>query len=244
MIFVRSKVLENVQHNFFGRSSGFSKGHYASLNCSKFVKDDPLDVAKNLKYIQELMHFKKIVLLDQVHGRDCLVVEADTRSDQRYDAMVTKEVGVALGIVTADCVPALFFDEENHVIGAAHAGWKGAVSGVLESTVKNMFCLGASAEKIKVALGPCIQKDSYQVQQDFVDGVSDGRDCFIYRADEIFFDMPKYCKQKLVKAGLSSENIEILSVDTYQNHETFFSFRYARLNSNGVCGRNLSCICL
>lgn len=239
---MKSEILKDVPHEFFGRSSGSSKGYYSSLNCGKFVGDNQKDVEANLQYVKSVLHFDRIVLLEQVHGRDCLVVEENTVSDLKYDAMVTKIPGIALGIVTADCVPALFYDDKKQIIGAAHAGWKGAVAGVLESTIEKMIELGSIESDIKVAIGPCIHHESYEVQQDFVAEVTNGDDCFIYIEGRIFFDMPKYCCNRLLKAGICSKNIDVIPVDTYKNHDLYFSFRYARANSDGICGRNLSSI--
>ncbi len=239
-----SKILGNVSYKFFGREEGFSSGVYSSLNCSKFVEDDSANVERNLAKAQKIVGAKSLITLKQVHGIDCLTVDENTKSDLEFDAMVTNIPGIAIGILTADCAPILFYDDEKQVIGAAHAGWKGAVAGVIESTIQAMRNFGCAPANIKVAIGPCIHQQSFEVQDDFVQQFPQDCDCFICRNDSIYFDLPKFCSKKLQKQGIHLDNIDISEIDTYLQNEKYFSFRYARAHSNGFCGRNLSVICL
>jgi YfiH family protein len=138
----------------------------------------------------------------------------------------------------------LFFDRKNKIIGAAHAGWRGALSNIVDSTVGQMIKHGGERENIIAAIGPCILKHSYEVSKDFRQNFDEESDCFCKVHSKLYFDLPRYCKRKLLMAGLSEENIDILEIDTYANFDKYFSHRYAIKNTNGVGGRNISVICL
>lgn len=230
----------NVICSFFGRSSGFSKGLFSSLNCSKFVGDRIESVEKNLKFVRESVGARKLITLNQIHSAKCIVVDEKSESDQEADALVTQSESVALGILTADCVPVLLFDPTKKIIGAAHAGWKGAKAGVVESTVEKMVSLGSSCGDIVAAIGPCVHVESYEVGEDFLSNFP--VEYFTKIRDKDHFDIVKFCYNRLKEKGISKISVD--EIDTYKNHEKYFSFRYARQNSDGVCGRNISVICL
>lgn len=238
---MKSEILKGTRHEFLGRDGGFSSGLFSTLNCSKFVGDNPEAVQKNLDYARNTVGAEKLITLNQVHGSECLLVDENSESDHEADAMVTKTPDIALGILTADCVPALFFDSKNKIIGAAHAGWKGAVAGVLESTVKSMIFQGSQSTDILVALGPCIHVDSYEVDEEFIANFDD-KSCFCTINGHYHFDIVKYCIWRLKKCGVI--NIEVVNIDTCACNDKYFSYRHARKNSDGICGRNISLICL
>mgnify|MGYP002523648364 CR=1 FL=1 len=126
------KSFADADYFFFGRSSGFSKGLFSSLNCSKFIGDNPESVEKNLEFVRQSVGAKELLTLNQIHSSKCIIVDEKSKSDQEADALVTQSEGIALGILTADCVPVLLFDPTKKIIGAAHAGWKGAKGGVID----------------------------------------------------------------------------------------------------------------
>ncbi len=233
-----------IAHGFFGRNGGASSGLYSSLNCSKFVNDDASSVAENLKTVQHKLDAEKLITLNQVHGNRCIVADKDTESNIQADAIATDISGIAIGILTADCGPVLLADEENHVIGAAHAGWRGAMRGVIQSTVDTMLKLGAKTGKIKAAVGPCICKESYEIGDDFKREFKGSGSCFALVGSKLHFDLPKYCKEILLSAGILQENVDVLYVDTYAHPDDYFSYRFANQHTNGVCGRQISAICL
>jgi YfiH family protein len=231
-------------HGFFGRRPGKSSGFYASLNCSKFVGDDENSVLQNLDIVGDKLHSFKIITLRQQHDNHCILVDQETISDMEGDAMVTRAPNISIGILTADCAPILFLDKVNRVVGAAHAGWKGAVRGIIESTINKMMELGSNPKNISTAIGPCILKESYEVDEEFRKNFNENDNCFSIVDSKIHFDLAQYCKNRLLGAGLSGNSIDVMGIDTHGNQESYFSYRAAQKNSNGICGRQISAICL
>lgn len=230
----------NVICSFFGRSSGFSKGLFSSLNCSKFVGDDLESVEKNLEFVRKSIGARKLITLNQIHSAKCVIIDEKSESDLEADAMVTQSEGIALGILTADCVPVLLFDPVKKIIGAAHAGWKGAKAGVVENTIEKMASLGSNRRDIVAIIGPCVHVESYEVGEDFLRNFPG--EYFIKIRGRDHFDIVNFCYDRLKEKGISKISVD--EIDTYKNQKKYFSFRYARQNSNGVCGRNISVICL
>ncbi len=234
------KSFANVDYSFFGRNSGISEGLFASLNCSKFVGDNLESVEKNLEFVRKSIGAKKLITLNQIHSAECIIIDEKSESDQKADALVTLYENIALGILTADCVPVLLSDPQKKIIGAAHAGWKGAKAGVIENTIEKMVSLGSNCGDIVVEIGPCIHVESYEVDEDFLSNFP--AKYFSKIDDKNHFDIVKFCCDRLREKGVSK--ISINKIDTYKNHEKYFSFRYAKQNSDGICGRNISVICL
>lgn len=250
----------NVPHGFFGKNGGCSQGFFSSLNCSQYVGDPIENVRKNLQTVANCLHDRKgselnaitprIVTLKQVHSNVCLEVSKTTltklddadSNPLEADALITRAPGIAIGILTADCAPILFYDPVHSVIGAAHAGWRGAASGIIESTVRCMNKLKCKTSDILAAIGPCICLDSYEVNEDFAQNFPGSGDCFCSVSRRLHFDLPKFCRKKLLSAGIKETNIEALNIDTYSQYNSYFSYRFANNNSNGVCGRQLSAI--
>lgn len=242
-----------VFHGFFGRQGGFSKGVYNGLNCGRGSDDAPENVKANLGAIAEMIGVAPdhILTLHQVHGKSCAVVSDiwDIENRPQADAFVTDRAGIALGILTADCAPVLFSGKKADgaaVIGAAHAGWKGAIGGALDSTVQKMVQIGAEINSITACIGPCIAQGSYEVTEDFFtpfekeDPENERFFMAARREGHLMFDLAGYCAFRLAKLGL--KNVFIKDLDTYFNEEDFFSYRRATHRDEKDYGRQISLI--
>lgn len=242
--------LPGIHHGFLTREGGVSKGLYASLNCGPGSNDDPDAVIKNRAQAVAALGLGDgaLVTCYQIHSPN--VVRVDQPWAQvdapKADAMVTQMPGVVLGILTADCAPVLFADSRAGIVGAAHAGWKGAVGGVLEATVSEMIKLGADVEHIHAAVGPCIHQDSYEVGAEMREQVTNGSSWADYcfepsaRAGHFQFDLPSYVSGELQRLGLGS--VEIIDHDTYADETRFFSYRRTTHRGEPDYGRQISLI--
>jgi polyphenol oxidase len=253
---LKSKTLSGatgIRHAFFTREGGVSGGIYASLNCGAGSNDNPEYVQENKRRAAAQFDLPedRLVTLYQVHSPEVVVVTdpAPIRADRpQADAMVTRTPNVALGILTADCAPVLFADSENGVIGAAHAGWRGALGGVLERTIDAMENLGADRTRISAAVGPCIAQVSYQVGAEFrapfLDADSAAAELFRPDGDtgKHLFDLRGFVLHKLEQAMLG--NVDAVDVDTYASDLLFFSYRRTCHRSEDDYGRGLSAIAL
>jgi YfiH family protein len=238
-----------VPHGFFTRAGGVSEGPFASLNCSLSGKDSIEAVLENRARAARALGANPdtLVGLTQIHSADVCVVETPWRPGEgpRADAAVTDRRGIALGIVTADCAPVLFVDPNAGVIGAAHAGWRGAAAGVLEATVAAMVGLGATASRISAAVGPCIAQPSYEVAADMRNAVvaRDASDVRFFadgaRDGHWQFDLAGYCLARLAAAGVAATAI---GADTMACPEQFFSHRRRTLAGGGPIGHQISVI--
>ncbi|MCZ6523128.1 MAG: polyphenol oxidase family protein, partial [Alphaproteobacteria bacterium] len=240
---IRADNLERadaVRHGFFTREGGVSRGIYSSLNCGLGSADSPDRVALNRARALAMLGLDGAPLCTahQVHGTEVGVVVEPWPPERRpkVDAMVTSRSGIALGILTADCAPVLMADAEARVIGAAHAGWRGALAGVLEAAVEAMVELGARRERIAAAVGPAIGQPSYQVGPEFP--------APFLAADEgrYLFDLAGYAAERLRAAGLG--RCEQLAHDTVAEDDLFFSYRRSLLRGEDDYGRTLSAIAL
>ncbi len=239
-----------VPHGFFTRRGGVSSGPYASLNCSISSQDDPAAVLENRARVARVIGAdpSRMVGLTQVHGPDVVAVTEPWLPGQgrKADAMVTARADVALAIVTADCAPVLFVDPAANVVGAAHAGWRGAVAGVLEATIAAMLASGASAGRIVASIGPCIAQASYEVGPDLREAVlaRAGEDAAFFkpgrRPDRWQFDLAGYCTARLRAAGVG--HVAPMGLDTVTEEERFFSHRRRTLTNAGPIGHQISVI--
>jgi YfiH family protein len=237
-------------HGFFTRRGGVSSGDYASLNCSLSGQDERAAVLENRARAARAVGAEpgRLLGLSQVHGAVCVTVEHgwEIGAGPAADAMVTKCAGLALGIVTADCAPVLFADAHAGIVGAAHAGWRGAVAGVLEATVEAMVALGSVRGQISAAIGPCIQAASYEVTADLRDAVlqHDASDeaCFTAGRDAAHwqFDLSGYGAGRLRRAGIGL--VVQLPQDTQAEAELFFSHRRRTLAGGGAIGHQISIV--
>jgi YfiH family protein len=241
-----------VRHGFFTRKGGVSSGLYSSLNCGFGSGDDVEIVAENRARVAAALGQNSDALCTayQIHSPRAVVLDHAWawRDAPEADALVTRTPGIILGILTADCLPILFADSRGSVIGAAHAGWKGAISGVMEATIDAMVGLGARRQDIFATLGPAIAQESYEVGAEFRDRfISEGfenRDYFMdgERANHYMFDLKSYAENRLAKAGISQVNV--LARDTCREEGDFFSYRRACLRAEPVYGRQVSAIVL
>lgn len=248
-------ALPGLRHGFFTRRGGVSEGAYASLNCSLSGQDDRERVRENRRRAMDALGLPAAALhgLTQVHGVSVAEVDAAGWAEgagPAADAAVTRRPGVALGIVTGDCAPVLFADAEAGVVGAAHAGWRGAAAGVIEATVEAMERLGASRARVVAAVGPCIAQESYEVGPDLRDAVLSGRDGgdaarFFApggREGRWRFDLAGYCAARLRALGLAA--VEVAGADTLADEARFFSHRRRTLAGGGPLGHQLSAVAL
>ncbi|MEL7128155.1 MAG: peptidoglycan editing factor PgeF [Pseudomonadota bacterium] len=242
--------LTNISHGFFGRQGGTSKGLYDSLNAGAGSDDDPAAIAANRARIAEAIGAESsahLLSCHQHHSADALLVEAPFSGRPKGDAMVTRTPGLALAILTADCVPVLFADREAGVIGAAHSGWKGAMGGICDATLEAMEAIGAKTDRIIAAIGPAIGQASYEVGPEFQDRFLAHRkssDRFFRpsKGDRLLFDIQGFVHNSLTRAGVSQ--VDVIARDTCALDEHYFSNR--RRNHQGLpdYGRNASVIML
>ena len=243
----RAAELEGIPHGFLGRVGGVSTGLVAGLNLGLGTGDDAAAVAENrARAVAAVLPDARLVTVYQVHSADC-VVAGEWSDDARphADALATDQPGLLLGVVTADCAPVLLADRSAGVIGAAHAGWKGAVSGVTDSTIVAMEALGAKRGNIVAAVGPCIAQSSYEVDagfhQRFVAQDPGNAAYFVPGVpDHWQFDLERYVAERLQQAGIGA--VERLGLDTYPDENAFFSFRRATHRGEPDYGRQMSLI--
>jgi YfiH family protein len=244
-------ALDGIRHGFFTREGGVSQGVYASLNGGVGSNDKPDDIAENRTRMAKALAVApdRLVSVYQVHSPE--VVTADTpwpaASRPKADAMVTRTPGLALGISTADCGPVLFADGEARVIGAAHAGWRGALGGVLEATIVAMERLGASRKNIVAAAGPMISQPNYEVGQElverFVAGDPDNARYFTPgKPGHAMFDLPGYIVGRLTRAGIGK--VENLALCTYADPARFYSYRRMTHRGEADYGRHINAIAI
>jgi polyphenol oxidase len=255
MMMLQSKPLDSlshIRHAFFTREGGVSDGIYASLNGGQGSADDPARVAENRRRMAEALKVADghLVACYQIHSAEAVIATAPwTRADApRADAIVTATPGLAIGVSIADCGPVLFADSEAIVVGAAHAGWKGAFTGILEATVAKMEELGAERARIVAAIGPLIRQSSYEVGPEFVTRFREADPMNIRyfapseRSGHALFDLPGYIRARLGKIGVGA--IDDLCCDTYSEENYFFSFRRSVHRNEADYGRLIAAITL
>lgn len=245
---IRAPNLGDVPHGFLGRRGGVSSGEMAGLNVGFGSGDDRTAIARNRQLaIAAVLPGAELATVHQVHSADAVMVDQPWPHDARphADAMVTDRPGLLLGILTADCAPVLLADAEAGVVGAAHAGWRGALAGVTDATVAAVESLGAKRERIRAAVGPCIGNVSYEVDAKFRQGFLDD-DAANARffgdgpAGKPHFDLGAYVAARLSDAGWGA--VEALNLDTYADGERFFSYRRATHRGEADYGRQIALI--
>jgi YfiH family protein len=243
---ITARPLAGVAHGFLGRVGGVSSGIHAGLNVGIGSDDDAAAVTENrARATDAVLPGAKLVTLYQIHSAECVTVREpfDERLRPRADALVTDRPGLALGILTADCAPVLLADAAAGVVGAAHAGWKGALGGVTDATILAMEALGAKRERIAAAIGPCIARASYEVDADFArrfetDDPANERFFAEGRAGHFQFDLEAYVAHRLAAAGVM--RVAMLGLDTYPHEARFFSYRRATHRGEARYGRQIS----
>ncbi|MGD9650427.1 MAG: peptidoglycan editing factor PgeF [Dongiaceae bacterium] len=236
-----------IRHGFFSREGGVSTGEFSSLNCGLGTEDDPAAVKTNRARVQEKMQAAALQSLYQIHSAKVCVLTAPLTERPQADALVTSEKNIAISILTADCAPILFVDPIAKVIGAAHAGWKGALGKIASATLRTMQEQGARLENIQAAIGPCIQPQSYEVgdefYQNFIAADPANKAFFTTVTNRFHFDLPGFIRNDLKQAGLSEAQISQLPDDTLSG-QAFFSHRRMTKAGSKRCGRQISAISL
>ncbi len=242
-----SSHLGNARHGFFTRRGGVSSGVYASLNCGPGSADLQSRVTANRSLVAEAMSVGpgSLVSLHQVHSARVVEVKSALKAPCKADAIVSRTPGIAIGVLAADCAPILLSANEGKIVGAVHAGWKGALDGVIETAVRAMENLGARADSMAAVVGPCISRDAYEVGPEY-------RQRFIYHAaenseffsrgsgDKYFFDLPAFCLARLFSAGVSASTW--IGHCTYSDPGKFFSYRRSVHANEPDYGRQISAI--
>ena len=242
------KKIKQIKHCFFSRKKGFSKGIYKGLNCGKGSKDKKGNVRKNLSYVAKKMNIErdKLILMHQTHSNKVVEIKKNNYKKKVIaDAMITKMKGFALGVVTADCVPIILYDEKNQIIGCIHAGWKGALLGVIKNTVSKIKKI-SSSNKIYACVGPCIGKKSYEVDKNFYKMfMAKSRNNRIYFSNKNktkkLFNLRKFVTNKLVKSNVKVDQVDR---DTFAEKSNFFSYRRSCKLKQKDYGRCISSICM
>ena len=239
-----------IRHAFFTREGGVSDGLYTSLNCGYGSRDNPAKVARNREIAMAMLGLPaaRLVTCRQVHSAAVVSAEAPwpREAAPAADGLVTNVAGLALGVLAADCAPVLLCDPTARVIGAAHAGWRGALGGVVEATVAMMERLGAARPRIRAGIGPCIGRSSYEVGREFPQpftAADRAAEAFFEpapRPGHFLFDLVGYVGHRLAGSGVGM--VERTGCDTAADAERFFSYRRARLRGEGVFGLGLSAI--
>jgi hypothetical protein len=244
-------ALDGIAHGFFGRVGGVSEGIYAALNCGHGSADATEAVRENRDRVARHLGARpgSVVTLYQIHSATAVVVDAPLPRDAlpKADALVTATPGLVIGALAADCAPVLLADPEARVVAAAHAGWRGAVAGVVEAAIAAMEGLGASRPRIRAAVGPCINQPAYEVGPEFeaqVVALDAGNARFFSRPrgpeGRPHFDLPGYVHHRLQKAGIATA--ERCSPCTFANESKYFSYRRSRTRSEPDYGRQISAI--
>tara|TARA_Y100001970_G_scaffold293401_1_gene439966 strand:- start:1787 stop:2548 length:762 start_codon:yes stop_codon:yes gene_type:complete len=243
------KKFKNIKHCFFSRKRGFSKGMYEGLNCGLGSTDKKEDVLKNLEFVSKEMGCKKelLVTLNQKHSSEvvCFNSNNEVKNKLAGDAIVSKVKNIGIGILTADCASIFFYDPKNKIIGCAHAGWKGALNGIIKNTVEKFNKFNSNNKDLIAVVGPCIGKKNYKVKSDFFErfiGRNDKNNIFFEKIENetYLFDLRGYINKEIL--NLNIENIENIEKDTFSDLEFFYSYRRSRLNKEQDYGRCISVI--
>jgi len=249
---LKSPILKNIPHGFYSRQGGCSEGLYTSLNCGLSSQDNPVHILQNREIVRQQMGGGALKLcgLKQIHSNIVHKLDKPWNNDNmpEGDAMVSQNPDVILAILTADCAPVLLADPQAGIIGAAHAGWKGAHLGIIENSIKAMCLIGAKRHNIRAAIGPCIHQQSYEVGPEFFSRLSaEHKDYqnFFQPSDQEnhhLFDLESFVENKLLKSEVSQ--IDKIGQDTYRQDSRFFSYRRSTHNHEKDYGRQISVISL
>ena len=243
------KKFKGIRHCFFSKHGGYSKGIYKSLNCGQGSKDSKKNIIKNLAFVSKKMKVNKrnLKLMNQTHSYKVVVVNDKNKNLKKInsDAIITKIKELALGVVTADCVPIILFAPKSQIIGCVHAGWKGALYGIIENTIKKLKKLSFD-NNIYAAVGPCIGKNSYEVDLNFYKKfLTKSKKNTIYfknkNKNKKLFDLRKYVNDKL---KVLKVNIDHVNKDTFKEKNRFFSYRRSQKLGQNDYGRCISVIAL
>ena len=251
---IKSKKLskfKNIEHAFFNRQGGKSKGIYKSLNCGIGSLDKKKNVLNNLKIVIKKINpnIKNIVLPNQIHSNKFYYIDKRLKSKKKKfkcDAIITNQKNIPIGILTADCVPILIYEKNKNMIAAIHACWKGAYKDIIKKVIKFMIKNGCKPKAMTAVIGPCISEKNYEVKKDFIDKFikKDKKNKIFFKKtkNKIFFSLNKYVYYQL--KSLKIKNIEIINKDTFDIKNNFFSARRSIRRNDNDYGRNISIIML
>jgi len=241
----------HVRHGFFGRQGGVSTGVYKSLNCGPGSGDEPEKVMENRRRVCLAIGGSpdRLAAPRQIHSSRAVATDKpfDPNDRPECDALVTTRPGLVLGVLAADCAPIVLCDPHNGVIAAVHAGWRGAVGGVIESTVEVMGAPGADPGKMAAGVGPCLSQSSFEVGSDLADAVLNATPWAEHlfepgQGDRQFFDLKRYCLGRLARLGVA--HMDALADDTLSQTDLYFSHRHSVKTGERDCGRNMTAIML
>ena len=240
------KKIKQIKHCFFSKKNGFSKGIYKSLNCGKGSKDNKNNIYKNLNFVAKKMGVKKnkLILMHQTHSNKVVEIKKyNFKNKIKADAIITKMNNIAIGVLTADCVPIIICDERNKIVGCIHAGWKGAISGIINNTIKKIKKLNSN-NKIYASVGPCIGEKNYEVDnkfyKKFVSKSWKNKIYFKYKSKtKKLFDLRRFATDKLLKLNVKVDQIE---KDTFAEKSNFFSYRRSQKFKQKDYGRCISTV--
>jgi len=243
------KKIKNLNHCFFSRKGGFSKGLYEGLNCGQGSNDKKKDILKNREFVSNKMGCRKssLVTLNQVHSDKVIYLKNNKILKSKFtgDSIVTKSKNIGIGVLTADCAPILFYDPNKKIIGCAHSGWKGALNGIIKNTVKKFNQLNSNNSDLIAVVGPCIDRKNYQVEKDLLEKFysQDNSNKKFFKKiknKKYTFDLRGYINKEI--SNLNIKNIENVELDTFSNPELFYSYRKSLLSKDKDYGRCISVI--
>jgi len=246
---LRLKKFKKIRHCFFSRKNGISDGYYKSLNCGLGSQDDKEKVLKNLEIVSKKISCKKesLITLNQKHSNQVIHFKNNESVKNKItgDAVVCEVKNVGIGILAADCAPILFYDPKKEIIGCAHAGWKGALNGIIKNTVEKFKQLNSNTDDLIVVVGPCIGKKSYEVKKDFAknfirDNKSNSSFFKEINSEKYLFDLRGFINKEI--SILNIKNIENIDMDTFSDKDFFYSYRRSCLNKENDYGRCISVI--
>jgi polyphenol oxidase len=237
----------NIRHSFFSKKGGVSKDIYSSLNCGLGSMDEKKNVLNNLSIVSKKIGVDEnsLFTMNQTHSNKVVVIDENNQDNKRVnaDAIITKIKNIAISVLTADCVPILIYEKKNHIVGCVHAGWRGAINGIVENTLNQIIRMNKD-NSIYIAIGPCISLKNYEVGKEFYDKFVNknkiNETFFLNKNDKFYFDLRKYVNFRITKFDIKS--VENIDLDTYAEKENFFSFRRSRKQGEKDYGRCISAI--
>ncbi len=242
------KKFKDINHCFFSKKNGFSRGIYRSLNCGRGSKDKKKNIQKNLIFVSSKMGVSKnkLVLMQQTHSNKVVEIKINNYKKKiKADAMISKMRGISLGVVTADCVPVILYDVKNQIIGCIHAGWKGAYLGIIRNTISKIKKLNSN-NQIYASVGPCISQKNYEVDLEFfkkfINTSKNNRKYFIKKNNfKKLFNLRKFVTDELLKYKVKVDQVD---KDTYAQKSNFFSYRRSTKLEEKDYGRCISTVCM
>jgi len=248
---IKSKKISKfkiIKHGFFNQKGGTSKGIYKSLNCGLGSHDNKINVINNLKIVCKKIGvtYEKLVLLNQTHSNKFYFIKKDHNFNKKIkaDSLITNVKNIAIGVLTADCVPILIYDKNKNIISAIHAGWKGAYKGIINNTINFFIKNGSNVKNLIAIIGPCISEKNYEVKKNFYDKFIKknviNKKFFKTTRNKTYFCLNKYVYSQLRNLGI--KKLEVINKDTFDKKNNFFSARRALKNKENDYGRNISII--